>query len=117
MAFKTREERYVEWLGRTERDLADIGIYLVEITEFDVFRSIMREQFGYTDRQIEALWEYSVWHEDRLKALGIRMVTYRYEVGPRAGQFETRWVIRGYPGLWGFQRMKEIAVELGLEVY
>jgi len=116
MAFKTREERYDEWLGRTERDLAKIGIDLTEITEFDVFVSIMREQFGYTDRQIEALWEYTVWHEERLKAYGIRMVTYHYVTRPRAGQFETRWVIRGYPGLWGFEAMKRIAEELGYPV-
>jgi len=110
-------EAAIEWLRRTERDLEEKGIDPTEIVTFNRWRQTLLSEFGYTDKQIETLWEHHVWHEDKLKALGIRMVSFWYERGPRAGQHDVRWVIRGYPGLWGFERMKEIAIELGLEIY
>lgn len=50
------------------------------------------------------------WAEDYelLMPYNIRPVTYTYEKGPRAGQEETRWVIKGEPGLWSYESMRRL---------
>jgi len=102
----------MEWLERVEEELEDIGVSSEEITTIQEWRQTLLEEFGYNERQIEALWEFHEYHWDKLAKYGIRKVVYVYRTGPREGQREVRWVVKGHPGLWSWEHAKEWYEEL-----
>jgi hypothetical protein len=106
MSLKSREERYMEWLERTEEYLEDMGIDSATIVDFSDWRKLLAEELGYTESQIEALWEMHEYSWEELAKYGIRHVVYVYRTGPRAGQREVRYVIKGQPGLWSWEHAK-----------
>ena len=98
MAYKSREERYWEWLER-------LDVPIEETTTKERFQEWLREQVhphAYEAAK-DILWEYLVERYDELAPMGVRPVVVRYWWGT-----ELRWAIKGYPGLWGYKRMKEI---------
>jgi len=98
MALKTPEEKYQEWLER-------LDIPVEETATEEAFRTLL-EELGFTDRQIDALWEAATYRYENLEVVGIRPVTVVYPWGR-----EVRWAIKGYPGLWGYEKMREIYAE------
>ena len=105
---------FEEWLARQEIDLEDT-------LDIDRYQKAMMEEYGFST----PLGEYEpsaaqeaviakVWAEkyEQLMPYNIRPVTYTYETGPREGQRETRWVISGRPGLWGYEGMRTIYEEI-----
>lgn len=99
MSLKTPEERYQEWLERLE-------IPIEETAEYEKFQDYLRRELELSDTQIEALWGATETRYDVLAGHGIRPVTIVYPWGR-----EVRYGIQGLPGLWGFERMREILGE------
>lgn len=89
-------ERYTEWLERLDIPVEDA----VTIGRFEKY---LAEELGITDEPrvtaLESAWDI----ERRLTELGVRAISITYPWGE-----ETRFGISGYPGLWGWTRMKEI---------
>jgi len=99
LALKTPEERYQEWLER-------LDIPLEETATEEAFKTLL-EELGFTENQREALWEAATYRYEKIAPIGIRPVIIVYPWGR-----EVRYGIKGRPGLWGYERMKEIAEEL-----
>lgn len=90
------QEEYEEWLGRLEEEepLPD---------QFDLFQSTLRgELYGYSDAQIEKLWELKG-VEETYAEHGIRGVNVTYPWGT-----ERRYGIQGMSGLFGWQSVQNI---------
>lgn len=100
MSLKTPEERYQEWLERLE-------IPIEETAEYEKFQKYLQDEFGLGDTAVEALWEATGYRYEDLLAVGIHSVTITYPWG-RA----IRYGIAGYPGLWGYEKMKELYAEI-----
>lgn len=89
-------ERYTEWLER-------LDIPIEDMVTIGLFEKYLAEELGITqDKQIGALrtaWDV----EQRLSELGVKAVSIDYPWGE-----ETRFGIKGWRGLFGWERMKEI---------
>ncbi len=90
----------------------------------EAYQDYLQEQIGYQFPYLDDLPSVKqmatvgkVWAEkyDLLMPYNIRPVTYTYATGLRAGQVETRWVIEGRPGLWGYESMRIIFEEIRSE--
>jgi len=103
----TRCADFEEWLRRQEIEIEET--LTVEAYEKAV-SEVMDIEFTPEQEAVVA----HIWDEkyERLLPYGIRTVTYTYATGPRAGQVETRWVVKGYPGLWGYEGMRGIYEEI-----
>ena len=105
---------FEEWIARQE-------IALEDTLSIDTYQQAFMEEYGITvplgtyepSAKQEAVFA-KVWAEKygQLMPYNIRPVTYEYATGPRAGQQETRWVISGRPGLWGYESMRGIYNEI-----
>lgn len=87
----------------------------------EAYQNYLQEQIGYQFPYLEDLPSIKqiatvgkVWAEkyELLMPFNIRPVTYTYATGPRAGQRETRWVVLGKPGLWGYTSMRTFFEEI-----
>ncbi len=87
----------------------------------DQYQDYLLEQIGYqfpylrdrpSIKQMAVVGK--IWAEkyELLMPFNIRPVTYTYTTGPREGQTETRWVIIGEPGLWGYESMRKFFEEI-----
>ena len=98
MSEETPPEDFVAFLERLE-------VPIEETTTKERFQEWLRGQIhphAY-EKAKDILWEYLVDYYDELAPMGVRPVAVRYWWGT-----ELRWAITGYPGLWGYKRMKEI---------
>ena len=95
------EERYIEWLERLELPVS-------ELIDIEHFQKYLSEQLELSDTQIDALTDAYDFERESLFPYGITPISITYPWGE-----ETRYVIKGYSGLWGWERTKEIAEEEG----
>lgn len=94
---------FEDWLGRQEVPVEDT-------VTVDKYVSYLEEELGIRGGSLDVARTV---YEDRyeiLPTLGIRPIErhYTYMGEPFV---ETRYAIKGYPGLWGKTRMYEIAIE------
>lgn len=82
-------EKCIEWLERTD-------IPIEETSTIDRFQKYLAEEFNYDTKQIQALWDATVWRYEELAPMGVRPVVVTYPWGR-----ELRWGVKGFPGLWG----------------
>jgi len=91
------EEKYQEWLERMDvpieatGSIADLQAYL----EDELLMEASEDQLG-------SLWDATKIRYEELAPAGVRPVSIEYSWGT-----ELRWGVRGYPGLWGWEGMKE----------
>ena len=89
-------EKYLDWLERCD-------IPVEETTTIKDFQTYLKDELGITgEAQISGLWE-ATGTKWSLADVGVRAMPITYPWG-----HETRYVIEGYKGLFGFPRMKEI---------
>ena len=96
------EEAYEEWLGR-------LDIPVEQLEDIEELRTMLRQILGFdpNELQLEALWGARTTQWD-LGEAGIRGVTVEYPWGK-----ERRYGIQGLPGLWGWDRVREIMTAEG----
>ena len=94
---------------------------LEDTLTLEAYQAYLQEQIGYQFPYLEDLPSIKqfavvgkVWAEkyELLMPFDIRPVTYTYRTGPREGHRETRWVIKGEPGLWGYTSMRTFFEEM-----
>lgn len=96
-----RQEEYEAWLGR-------LDIPIEQEEDIETLRGYLSEEFGITlDAQVEALWS-AVETKWDLGEAGIRGITITYPWGR-----ERRYGVQGLPGLWGWDRIREIMTQEG----
>jgi len=92
------EERYLEWLERLEIPIEDT-------VSIEAFQKYLRDILGFTptSAQLDALWSVTEYQYEILAPSEIRPIAITYPWGK-----EVRYIIAGFPGLWGFEGMKSI---------
>jgi len=98
---RTPEERYWEWLERSE-------IPMENWWDIDKFQRYMTEELGLPEptRQT-SLYGFTQEMTERLAYAGIYPVEFT-----RYGRTEQRWVIPGMRGLFGWEKVTEMFPEL-----
>lgn len=102
---ETPKEELLAWLSRTE-------ISLEARAEYELFRDELAAKLftpeeravgiGPSEAQYAGFWD-AMRIDFELRDLGARAVEYHFP-----WYTETRWIIEGYPGAWGWERMIEI---------
>ena len=97
MGFAEYEEEIMAALARLDFDVEDT-------TDVDTLRQALKRELGYepTSSQMEWFGEGQFDITPRLEDSGIRSVTFE-----RYGYTETRYVITGSPGLFGYEAVQE----------
>lgn len=95
------EERYIEWLERLE-------IPIDAMADIETFQDYLRDELNFNYLQVSALTDMYAFERDSLLPYGVSAVKIEYPWGE-----ETRFSIKGYRGLFGWERTKEIAEEEG----
>jgi len=95
VSLKSAEERYQEWLERLE-------IPIEETAEIERLQTYLKEEFGFTEAQIDAIIGASEFRYTDLAEAGIHPVIVVYPWGR-----EVRYGVAGQPGLWGYEAAKE----------
>lgn len=96
-----------EWLRRQDFPIE-------ETVTLERWLSYLESEFGIHKGSLEVAKEIFEERYEFYEPLGIRAVERHYTVRGEP-MVETRYVIKGYRGLWGRERMLEIAEELAEE--
>lgn len=89
-------ERYTEWLER-------LDIPVEDMVTIEGFTKYLADELGITEEPRVSALTGARDIDLRLSELDVKAISITYPWGE-----ETRFGIKGYPGLWGWTRMKEI---------
>ena len=96
-----------DWLERQD-------IPIEEQTDLDTYLSYLENKFGIRDGSLDIAAQYYNQRHDYLPELDIKAIDYHGSI--RGIEFtDTRYGIKGRPGLWGRESMLSIAEEIATE--
>jgi len=80
-----------------------LDIPIEETATYERFKEYIERELGPSEPRVQAIWTAVEQRFEELAPKGVRPVVVEYKWGR-----VLRWAIRGYPGLWGTERMIEI---------